>query len=186
MKRTFTALCACVFATLMLSCASTKKGDVVAGSAAYKQALADGFSEEAAHWVKRGAWTGKFEGEKGVFGTGYAAYANEQNSLRAARLHARRELAEYLGTQMVTYSNETSNDDASNAAQQIKGGDTGLANKLLVGSMQIDSYKHKNGEIHVLMFISEENLKAGFEDAGLKQIGYEILARLAETNEDEL
>ena len=119
----------------------------------------------------------ELESKKGIYGSGAARYADKSTSLKAARLQARGDLANKLGT--LINNVERSNTDAS-----LDGVDSSYqqeldaeAKQVVAGAIQKNLYVDDDGTYWVLMFMPYEDVLKNFKSVAVKQ-GNSRLERL--------
>ena len=120
----------------------------------------------------------ELESKKGIYGSGAARYGSDKaTSLKAARLQARGDLANKLGT--LINNVERSNTDASldgvdSSYQQELAAE---AKQVVAGAVQKNLYVDEDGTYWVLMFMPYEDVLKNFKSVAVKQ-GNSRLERL--------
>lgn len=155
MKKTLTLVALCAMAAIFMSCGSTKE----VAAAGEQTAASQVATVVGAEGVARPSWV--MEGKKsatGMYAVGAAKMSNMQNSLKAARVNGRAELANTVQVSLkgvtTTYAEDTGiSEDALNYMEEalVQKTDT-----LLNGSTQEDYWVGADETVYVLMYLPYE------------------------------
>ena len=155
MKKSIFAVSCIMAALLTFGCASNKKDKktTTEAPAAVEKPNAVVYGKDGTprpDWVTKGK-----KSSAGIYAVGSSKLSNFANSLKAAKLNARNELATSVNTSinsvLRSYTQDTGNaDDSLNymeeAVQQV-------TSEMISGSEMEDSWQAKDGEVFALMFL---------------------------------
>lgn len=155
MKKTLFVLAITAALSVFMSCGSTKEAskaeETTAASKVAKVIGAEG--------VERPSWV--MEGKKspeGIYAVGSSKMSNMQNSLKAARVSGRAELANTLQTTLkgvtTTYAEDTG--ISSDTLNYMEEAVVQKTDRVLVGSTQEDYWVGPDSTVYVLMFVPYE------------------------------
>lgn len=162
MKKSLLVLTCVLAALLTFGCESSKKEE--AAPAPTSVIGRDGVTVRP-DWVTKGK-----KGAEGIYAIGSAKMSSTSNSLKAAQLQARNELASTVNTTIdsVTrsYVQDTGNaDDSLNYLEQAIQQTT---SKAIQGSELVDSWEASDGTMYVLMFLPYESVWTATESVAKK------------------
>ena len=155
MKKTLFILSIAALFSIFTSCSSTKEAskadDTTAASKVAKVIGAEGV--ERPNWVMEGK-----KSKEGLFAVGSSKMSNMQNSLKAARVSGRAELANTVKTALkgvtTTYAEDTG--VAADTLNYMEEAIVQKTDAVLQGSTQEDYWVGPDNTVYVLMFVPYE------------------------------
>lgn len=158
MKKMGSLIALCVAAVILTSCGSTKEA---AATNEETKAAAQVAKVIGAEGVERPSWVmeGK-QAEDGIYAVGAAKMSTAQNSLKAARVNGRAELANTVQVSLkgatTTYAEDTGiPEDTLNYIEEAIVQKT---DQILQGSTQSDYWVGPDNTVYVLMFLPYESI----------------------------